>query len=209
MRLVFIHGWAFDQTFWNLLRALTPGIPSLAVDLGFLQNARDVPDFSPKDVLVGHSLGFAWGISAYASWKGWIAINGFARFAGDEESGGCVSASAIRALRRNLSADPPKTVADFYKNISHAAPCPALNPDALLEGLNFLQTVNASVRNRPNGLVLADENDPLVPQTATAHLARQHKDTKIHWHKNGGHLLPLTAAAWCAEKVLEHASGLE
>ncbi|MDQ2105428.1 alpha/beta fold hydrolase, partial [Azospirillum isscasi] len=54
-------------------------------------------------------------------------------------------------------------------------------------------------------LALAGAQDPIVPPAMTEQ-ALSGIDTA--WHPEGGHLLPLTAPGWCAERIAAFAAGL-
>jgi pimeloyl-[acyl-carrier protein] methyl ester esterase len=201
MRLVFVHGWAFDHAFWRALRAQLDGFESIDVELGFLGAERSIPDFHPDDVLIGHSLGFMWGVASYENWCSRISINGFARFVP-----ACVPEAALRAMRRNLMRNDAQTVADFCKTIGYAPAPTRVNKSALAEGLDWLQNMDVTPRlSAANSklLVLAAENDPLVPESASQNLAEGANHSTLVWHKTAGHLLPLNDPAWCAQQLRE------
>ena len=204
MRLVFIHGWAFDKNFWDALCAALPDVPAVRVELGFLGARQEMPDLTGDDILVGHSLGFLWGIAHFQGWKKWIAINGFARFAGTVDEGYCVQQSALRALKQNLLRDARMTLAMFRKNIGCGDKVLDLDETRLQEGLDWLQGVDIAhhlQQMKGRGLVLAGGKDPLVPLSAAEFLAASKPDTEKAVQQEAGHLLPLTHAAWCAEQI--------
>lgn len=198
MRLVFVHGWGFDPRVWDHVAAALCGIPEVRIDLGFFGEAKTL-DFTPDDVLIGHSLGFLWGMHAYRGWQSWIAVNSFSRFAG-----ACVPLAALRALRQNLKRDAEQALRDFYATIGYPAEPHLPNVERLAQGLDMLQRLDIAPilsENAAPGLVLASRNDPLVPQEASEALGRP-----IRWSADGGHLLPLTQAEWCADAIRQHVS---
>lgn len=198
MRLVFVHGWGFDATLWDGMAAALPEFPQIRVELGFLGQAPAWPDFQPNDVLIGHSLGFLWGMLHYRSWRAAVSINGFACFAGGE--GACVAPPALRAMRVSLARDPQKTLANFYGSFGYTAELAGFDVARLAEGLTLLEThfVEAPLGSK---LILASHNDRLVPPSATEHLAVVMNGASVHWNEEGGHLLPLTQPQWCAEAI--------
>lgn len=198
MRLVFVHGWGFDAALWKGMAAALPEFPQIRVELGFLGQASVWPDFQPNDVLIGHSLGFLWGMQQYRSWRAAVSINGFACFAGGE--GACVAPAVLRAMRVRLARDPQKTLANFYHSFGHAAEPAGVDVARLAEGLSLLETnlVEAPLGSR---LILASRNDQLVPPSATEHLAVVMNGAPVRWNEEGGHLLPLTQPQWCAEAI--------
>lgn len=200
MRLVFAHGWAFDRAVWRELRPLLSDYVCVEVELGFLGAEREIPKLDSGDVLVGHSLGFVWGLNRWKHLRAWVAINGFARFVGD-----CVTETTLRVIRRALKRDAERTVVDFYRLLGLPDMPDALNAEALREGLDWLSAMDATAdlasAGAP-GLVLAGENDPLVPVEATRALASAGAAfRRVVWHAEAGHMLPLRDPAWCADNI--------
>ncbi len=200
MRLIFVHGWGFDTVLWNGIAEALPQYPQRRIDLGFLGGAATVAEFSSDDVLIGHSLGFLWGLRQQQNWRQVIAINGFARFAGSPEEGACVGPAALRAMRLALARDAGKALATFYRSINHTAPCDRHNATRLAEGLALLETEHIEKPLAVPCRVLATRNDPLVPKAASDHLAAI-TGGSILWSDEGGHLLPLTRPQWCADAI--------
>ncbi|MBB4198183.1 pimeloyl-[acyl-carrier protein] methyl ester esterase [Rhodoblastus sphagnicola] len=196
MRLYFVHGWAFGPDCFDALAPLLGDWPQARADLGYFGPAR-IPDFMAGDVLVGHSAGFGGGLSRRRDWAGVVAINAFSRFVLDEEGRGCVRPAELRALRRALARDPAGCVAAFRARHDGGA-CGAPNVAALAEGLDFLETVDVCPADGP-ALVLAAEDDPLVPLDASRNLAQS--GGELWLSATGGHGLPWTAPAFCAETI--------
>ncbi len=208
MELVFIHGWGFDAGFWDRLAPLLPG-PQRHIDLGFLGHpAGDPAQLSPgRQILVGHSLGFVYGITARQDWAGWIAINSFPRFVATESLPGCVSASALRELRINFHRNPAATLARFRELIGAEPPPAGIEPTSMRQGLDVSRDcdIDATLSSIPApGLVLASVNDPLVPVATSAALGRAARRADLRWHDTGGHNLPLTEPQWCATAIAEY-----
>jgi hypothetical protein len=51
------------------------------------------------------------------------------------------------------------------------------------------------------GLVLASNNDPLVPERASEELGELAKRGGIQWHDTANHIAPINDAAWCAAAI--------
>jgi len=213
MRLVFAHGWGFTPDFWEPVAVLLPQYKQSRVDLGFFGAPRNdlaklVPDDEPA-LLVGHSLGFLWGIEQSRRWTGWVAINGFAHFIDRPGQVGCVPEHILADMRQRLAVHPRKTLAGFYRMIDAAPVNLSPNAERLAAGLEMLRDIDVmeklAAMSVP-GRVLAGQNDPLVPAAASAALAK-HASHGISW-RDGGHLLPQTEAQWCAEQIDRFARGL-
>jgi pimeloyl-ACP methyl ester carboxylesterase len=206
MRLVFIHGWGFEAGFWDGLAGLLPQFRQRRVDLGFFGEPADFVEDETPSLLVGHSLGFVHGMRSGAKWAGWVAINSFPRFVATDTEAGCVPAAALRGMRRNLMSDPQRTLYEFYSRIGATPPALTTAPqlERLRDGLDELRDADSGAARRAShkpGLVLAAQNDPLVPCATSEALVDSH--AQIRWHADGGHMLPLNAAPWCAEAIME------
>ena len=203
MNLVFIHGWGFGPGFWDPLAALLPQYQQRRLNLGFFGEAtKDVTD-NEASILIGHSLGFVHGMKMKKNWSGWIAINSFPRFVATEESAGCIPAAVLLRMQKQLQRDPKKTLADFYHLIGAETPATSAKPclERLNEGLDELRhsDIREDLAHHKMGLVLAAQNDPLVPMATSESMASS--NTTLVVHPTGGHVLPQSAAPWCAEAI--------
>ncbi|GFK92492.1 hypothetical protein NNJEOMEG_00317 [Fundidesulfovibrio magnetotacticus] len=170
-RLLFLHGWGLDASFWKPLLSRFPGHHAAALDLGYFGPERPDP---PREFLaapgplvaVGHSLGFAALLRREAPRPDALAcLGGFARFPGPP--------GAVRAMRRGLARDPRAVLAAFHE----ACALPAhLRPDTsradsarLAKGLDHLLQWDESPRLEAwSGplLALGAEDDTIVPRQA-------------------------------------------
>ncbi|MEN7522340.1 alpha/beta hydrolase, partial [Bordetella pertussis] len=112
--LRFEHGWAHDAGVWAPLRAALADWPQQAADAGYFGPAVEPPADGAPVVAIGHSLGFlkilqspAPGCIAY------IAINGFARFAGGADYPPGVAPRLLERMLARLELDPAAVVDDF------------------------------------------------------------------------------------------------
>lgn len=204
MRLVFIHGWSFGPEIWDDLAPLLPDWEQTRVDIGYF-GPQTLPDRRDDDILIGHSMGFPWGLQHRRDWRGLIAINSFSRFPQDDDGRGCVNPAELRALQKALSRDAGACVAAFRRSIATRPPPPKANVTRLFDGLTLLRdfdarTSDAASQNALPSLVLASENDPLAPISAAADLAKI-LGGALALHPGGGHGLPWAAPEWCAEQI--------
>jgi len=205
MKLVFVHGWALDATTWNGVAAALPGDVGERIDRGYFGKEQTLPASDDPCVLVGHSLGFLYGLSLPRNWKAWIAINSFPRFVTKTGKIGCVPPAALRDMRIRLQADAHKTLADFHSLIGAKRPDGEPNIERLRQSLDELRDFDSAdvTGYALPGLVLASKNDPLVPQEISTNLA-ENKD--ILWHDTteqgvGGHILPHSDPEFCAKAI--------
>ncbi len=208
MELVFIHGWGFDAGIWRgLCNHLMPHRCHL-VDLGFFGNPTlNIKSLSAtSSILIGHSLGFAHGLSKNKNWAGWISINSFPRFVNQGDKSGCSSEIELRGMRKRLQSDAASTLHDFYKFIGTSWPITNLDVIKLSEGIDELRVCDVSdtlSAFKGPGLVLASKNDPLVPAALSEELGNMRR-TQLIWHSDGGHVLPLSYPEWCATKMINY-----
>lgn len=210
--LVFVHGWGFDAGFWDAVRSALSEVETLTVDLGFCGQAggfddlKAVPDGSC--VAVGHSLGFLWLLRQKpVAWRKLVAINGFSRFTAADDFPCGLEPRMVRRMMDKVQASPEAVVSDFFQACAHTDQPGSLDPDALYRGLEWLMDWDGRAVLERAGtplLVLAGNDDPIVPRALTEACFAGRPATEIHW-RDGGHLLPVTAPAWCAERLREFA----
>lgn len=202
MHLVFVHGWAFEAPFWDALAVLLPEFSQQRLDLGFFGNPSMHMERPPEEsVLIGHSMGFMYGLKQSSSWKAWVSINGFSHFLDKPDQRGCVSPSSLRDLRIRLKTDAPKALAGFYKMIGSSVNLKSVDEERLLWGLNVLRDdecdTDLTIKRQP-GLILATRQDPLVPATMSEAMERY---GELIWHESGSHVLPQSDPEFCAHHL--------
>lgn len=206
--LVFVHGWGFDASFWNPLRAALSEFDDLAFDLGFLgdESLPEVPA-GGRRVAVGHSTGFLWLLKAKPfAWDALVSINGFSRFVEGEGFRPAVAPRLLDRMIARLGHCPEEVTADFLARCGSREKPGRLNPERLHEGLIWLRDWDARAELDSDStpvLVLAGKRDPIVPVAMTEHCFAANSRIVRHWHETGGHLLPLSAPAWCARHIRE------
>ena len=222
IQLVFIHGWGFDARFWDPLSTLLPQFPQERIDLGFFEkNCLSLEGSNPKgfdarrdwstsrsefgegSILIGHSLGFVHGLKQRQDWRGWIAINSFARFVQTPSQSGCVPAASLREMRMRFQNNPAAALQNFYQMIEAVPPAGTPNAQRLREGLDELSDSDVVDRLQKldvPGLALAGRKDPLVPVPISETLGRMAKDG-LMMHDKAGHLLAQSHPGWCAEAI--------
>ncbi len=201
MRLVFIHGWGFAPGFFDTLAGLLPEQEQARADLGFF-GTPFMPEAGGGDILVGHSFGFLQGMRLRSDWRGWVAINGFARFAGTGE-GYCVPPASLQGLQMMMGFAGGAAMAQFYAGLGAIPPVGSYDIGRLAEGLDILAEtdISGTLTAAGKGLALAAADDPLTPAAASAYLAGQAPGSKLKVIETGGHLLPLVRPGWCAEQI--------
>lgn len=201
--LVLVHGWGFDAGFWGALRALLPDVEAVTVNLGFLgaESIPKVPDGEPR-VAIGHSAGLLWLLRQRPfAWDGLVAINGFTRFIAGDGFEPAVEPRVLDRMLFRLDRDPAAVATEFLARCGWRAPLGKVDAAALRRGLEWLRDWDEreSLGDAPV-LALAGRDDPIVPMGMTERCFAGRPGVALEWH-GGGHLLPLTAPAWCADRI--------
>lgn len=208
--LRFEHGWAHDAGVWAPLRAALADWPQQAADAGYFGPAVEPPADGAPVVAIGHSLGFlkilqspAPGCIAY------IAINGFARFAGGADYPPGVAPRLLERMLARLELDPAAVVDDFRRRAGSAPHTGTPRPEPLRHDLRRLREADerqALAASRLPLLALAGTADPIVPPALTR--AQFAACAGLHWRDGGGHLLPTSDPDWCAGRIRAFLAGL-
>lgn len=202
--LYLVHGWGFDASFWDPLRAeLAECCQSVTVDLGF-RAPPHLPDPPPETrlVAVGHSLGVPWLLRHRRNWQGFVSINGFTRFSRTPGFVHGWPARLLERMRAALSEAPEQVHADFIRRCGLCRPPEGkpLHVEALAEGLRWLQDWDerpALPLSVPL-LALAGRLDSVASPELTADCF---SGQELRWCEDGGHLLPLSHPSWCADQI--------
>lgn len=207
--LVLLHGWGFDASVWEPLRTHLPGWTMQARDAGYFGRPAQAP-LPAAYVAVGHSLGAMRCLALQdAGCRGWILINGFTRFCAAPDFPDGVPVRLVDRMLARLAGDPAAVVGDFRKRCGAGAPAADAGTDlaALTTDLLHLRDGDARAQwagRRVPACVLAGEADPIVSPALT----QASFDIEASWCPGGGHLLPWTHPAWCAQHVRAFAGRL-
>lgn len=203
--LVLVHGWGFDPSIWDEVRAdaSLSAHEIFTVDLGFRGSAssQQLPADRPL-IGVGHSLGFAWLLHQPLQWRGLVSINGFSRFTSAADFPPGVAPRLLARMIGRLQQDPQGVSRDFLRRCGLEDPqVEELDPAALAEGLEWLSTWDlrqALDSFRGPLLALAGADDPIVPLGMSR---ASFPAESLQVQDGGGHLLPLTHPIRCAEEL--------
>ena len=169
-------------------------------DLGYFgaPNQPALPSGRPI-LAVGHSFGVLWLLQeTNLRHDAIIAINGFTCFAQHRDFPAGIAPRILARMRKRITSDAAGVVANFRARCGVTGPLPAEpNTQKLVEGLEALQ--NRDMRPAKVTACLCGAGDELVSQAMSRACF---PGEKIYWHE-GGHMLPLTAPAWCAERLRE------
>jgi pimeloyl-[acyl-carrier protein] methyl ester esterase len=200
--LLFLHGWAYDASFWTPLREQLADWPQAAWDAGYFGTPAAPMPRGPV-VLIGHSLGFllSLGHELQPQCVARVAVNGFARFCAGPDYPQGIAPRMVERMMARLGGDPPALLRDFRARCGDAAPAGTPDPESLLQGLQMLRSEDRRAELRADTLpllALAGAQDPIVPPAMTADAFDA---PALRWQEDGGHLLPATAPAWCADRI--------
>jgi pimeloyl-[acyl-carrier protein] methyl ester esterase len=198
--ILFVHGWGYDASFWDPVRAALGEVPSTALDLGYFGAASTAV---PRDVtlLVGHSLGLLWlARQSVLMHLPLVGINAFPRFLEADDYRPAVGLRVLERMKRRVASDTRSVLEDFWTRAGASGPTSTPNAAALAEGLDHLaawdERENLASRASPMRLI-AGREDAIVPAAMTE---MAFNGSEIAWLP-GGHALPRTHAADIARLI--------
>ncbi len=203
MRLLFLHGWGFDAQFWDGLAAALPEFDAHRMDRGYF-HAPSSPPMEGPFIAIAHSLGAMHLLrDPPANCRGLVAINGFDCFTATSDFPG-VAPRIVTRMMTQLARAPRQIVADFRLKCGTDAPFPDPDPTPLRDDLALLLDgdcrTNSTQWKLPL-LALHGAQDPILPSDMRANLFAHTPQLAQVTLSDGGHLLPLTHAAWCASQI--------
>lgn len=201
MKLLFVHGWGFDNSIWA---GLAGGFPDSAMwDRGYFGEACE-PDATGPFVAVTHSFGTMRLIGSLPSTcRGIVAINGFDRFCEDEAFPG-VQRRVIDRMIARFASDPGEVLQDFRRRCGSIEPVGPFDPGLLGEDLLALR--DGDCREQLAGsaipvLSLQGGRDPILPEAMREAVFATAGSCERETIATGGHLLPMQETAPCAEAI--------
>jgi pimeloyl-[acyl-carrier protein] methyl ester esterase len=198
--ILFVHGWGYDSSFCDPLRAALGDRPSAAIDLGYF-GAEDTAIPGGTTLLVGHSLGFLWLARQRAlRHLPLIGINAFPRFLEGDDYRPAVAPRLLDRMRRRMAADPSGVLADFWQRAGAPGPERSLDAAALAEGLDQLAMWDEreNLARRASAVrLIAGTEDAIVPAAMTRMAFER---STVDWLP-GGHALPRTHPAELAALI--------
>jgi pimeloyl-[acyl-carrier protein] methyl ester esterase len=210
LTLLFMHGWAFDASLWRDLSPRLADFRCVAADRGYFGEPV-VPETDGPVIVVAHSLGAMLALaSPPGDCRGLIAVNGFDRFVAGPDSPGVAGRIVERMLDR-LPAEPEQVVRDFRRRCREAEAFGLADVQRLKADLAFLR--NGDCRGQTAAapfpiLSLQGADDPILPLALRDAAFKRAPHLQYAVCPDGGHLLPLSHADWCAEKIAEFARAL-
>jgi pimeloyl-[acyl-carrier protein] methyl ester esterase len=204
--LWFVHGWGFDAGVFDALADQLQPTLQLRFDAGYAGSALLQPPTEPF-IAVAHSFGMMRVLRNLAPHcLGIVCLNGFARFSAAPDFAAGTPLRLIDRMLQRLRQDPMSVVNTFRARCG-AAPYPAttaLDVDALFADLSALRDddARAALAACPVPMVaVAADDDPIVPPAMTAMTFGNRSSTPPVTLSKGGHLLPVTHPAECADAV--------
>lgn len=198
--LYFVHGWACDASIWDRLRAQLQDWPQAVAEAGYFGAPPQAVPAGPV-IAIAHSLG---GMTLLAAappdCRALVLINSFARLGAAPGLG--VPARLLDRMRARLRTQPHALLADFHRQAGSDTGPPAGEPDIdrldrdLLRLRDEDRLTELRAWHRPL-CSLAARADAIVPEV----LSRADLPGPTHWHDGGGHMLPRSAAGWCAAHI--------
>lgn len=201
MKLVFIHGWGCHGGVWQELIERLDGHEPVIIDLGFVRGGPKGSSTLPRDALcIGHSFGVMWLLKhGPRPMKGLVSIAGFDCFHK------YAPPDVLATMKAGLEKDPMAQMRDFWKRCGFGAEGQGgtIDAGALRAGLDWLATWDTSEERRTLGapiMALASRDDMIVRPPMTEGCWGEGR-ADLRWREEGGHLLPMTHAGWCADHI--------
>lgn len=198
MKLLFAHGWGFDQAFWQPLAGLLDEWPQAIDDRGYF-GTPCAPRVDGPCLAVTHSFGTMRILAdPPPGLAGIVAINGFERFTALSGKPGVAPRVVDRMLRR-FDEDPRGVLAEFRRACGCGKPFDAIDPAPLRADLLRLRDACPPLPQVPI-VALTGGRDPILPvqmrETVFAGC-----DVRRLQDEAAGHLLPLENPALCAMAI--------
>jgi pimeloyl-[acyl-carrier protein] methyl ester esterase len=195
MKLLFLHGWGFDASLWDRIRAALAPMEAVVWDRGYFgAGAQEKVDGAL--VAIGHSFGsLLLASDPPPNCIALIAINGFDRFAGER----VVESRLLDRMHSRFSTSPAAVLDDFRQRVGAARNQRQMHVGRLAADLDLLKTLDARGRLLPR-LVLHGGKDPILPPSMREGLFAGARQVTL---ASGGHLLPLSHPSWCADRIRE------
>lgn len=203
--LLFVHGWAFDASVWTPLRAELGDWPHAVADAGYFGAAQSPAAGTGPVIAIGHSMGVLRLLRDLpADCVGLVSINGFPRFGAAPDFDAGVPRRMLDRMMKRLSTDPVAVLQDFRERCGDASAFDAPRQEPLardLEALRDEDQRDALAALPVPLLILAGQDDPIVPAAMTQAAFGGRAGDERHDLEHGGHLLPVSAAPWCARHI--------
>lgn len=203
MTVVLVHGWGYDASLWDAVRARLSQ-PCKTIDLGYFGTPCTVapaPTFAEPVLAVGHSLGALWWLTQRdIGWSRLLCINGFPRFTATDDYPG-VAPRVLERMQQQFARDPAAVLTDFHARCGGHAPVGTPDAAMLATGLAALAQWDgraALAARRADVCALAGTDDPIVPRTLSE---AAFAGCDIEFVDAPGHLLPLTHPELCAQWI--------
>lgn len=203
LTLLFLHGWAFDRSLWRDVIARLAPFRCVAADRGYFGEPV-TPETDGPVVVVAHSLGAMIALlNPPGDCRGLVAINGFDRFiAGPNHPG--VGGRIVDRMLDRLAAEPDQVVCDFRRRCGEDEVSEAINAERLQADLQFLRDGDCRTQAAVapfSILSLHGACDPILPPSLRSAAFAGSARLETATCQDGGHLLPLTHADWCARMI--------
>lgn len=203
-QMLFIHGWGMNSTIWQTTIEKLQGVSCKTIDLGFVKGGKTHSIENKPTIVITHSLGTLYFLKAVLgkelsseNIKALIVIAGFTDFTS------FTPIEAIRKMQEGVGSNPATQMALFWRRAGckNFAPSEALNPENLIEGLEWLATWNAAQEAKAlqcPKLILASKSDKIVPASA---IEEQWQSENIVWNETASHCLQLSEPDFCAGEI--------
>jgi pimeloyl-[acyl-carrier protein] methyl ester esterase len=198
MKLRFVHGWGFDASFWARIIDEMPGWHADCDERGYFGKAC-TPAASGPFIFVTHSFGAMRALGgSHAQCRGLLAINGFDRFTPG------VPPRVVERMIAKFDENPGAVIQDFRGRHGIAAPFGTPIGERLradLVALREMDRTDESAAWPTPILSMQGAGDSLLPASLRDDAFAGARNVERMTHPEGGHVLPITHAAYCAQAI--------
>lgn len=203
-QVILVHGWGSGPDFWDALIPHLSPWPVQTINLGFTGPEKAAIETDNASVFITHSLGTMWALkNRFPRIKALIAINGFYCFRH------FICRRTLETMRMRLKRNPIPQMDKFWESCGIGPGNPAgLDLQKLQEGLEWLISWNSAKELDALAvpvLSLAGQADPIL---APDLMKKQWNGFPLRMVQDGGHALPQTHSAWCADHIREFLHGI-
>lgn len=203
MKLLFVHGWGFDASFWDALASRLANFEHVRDDRGYFGTPAPM-ECDGRCVAVTHSFGTMRLLAEPpAGLAGVIAINGFDRFIAGEDFPG-VPMRLVETMITRFERRPLSVLDDFRARCGCGPAHLEFDHVRLAGDLERMRTTD--VRSVTAGLdmpllSLHSAHDRIVPAAMRDAALAGSGRIERRSHPEAGHMLPTDEPDWCADAI--------
>ena len=210
--IVLCHGFGFDRDYWDSLIPYFSDYNIYNMDLGYYgRKTSTLPTLkSRKTIGIGHSLGFLKLAQLNLEFDLLVGLNPFLNFLGNQKELRRKRQLEFKMLKSSLNLSPKETLESFHLRCGASFDYEKfqnVSLRTLIEDLDYISYEHP----KPNAkeiLILASEDDPVVPKALTLELEKpEFSHLRVEFLETGFHALGSLNSEWVQRKIKGHIDG--